>query len=149
MALSIVLAVLAAAANATASVLQRKGNRRQRDDGSLSPRVVWDLLHEPVWLGGVSAILTGFLLQAAALATGPIALVQPILVVELAFTLLLSSRVFHSQLHTREWVAVAGMSAGVAVLLVALGAHGGDAHRARPWAGRSAARSPRWWSSRW
>ncbi|HEX5346376.1 MAG TPA: hypothetical protein VFW64_04635 [Pseudonocardiaceae bacterium] len=32
-----------------------------------------------------------------------IALVQPILVLELGFTLLLAGAVFHSRLHQREW----------------------------------------------
>jgi drug/metabolite transporter (DMT)-like permease len=61
--LSVVLAVLAAMANATASVLQRKAARRQPDDGSLSVRLLWDLAHQPVWIGGISAIVIGFAFQ--------------------------------------------------------------------------------------
>jgi NADPH:quinone reductase-like Zn-dependent oxidoreductase len=59
-------------------------------------------------------------------ATGPILLIQPILVIELAFTLLLSSVVFAARLRLREWVAVTGMSGGVALLLVAFAPSGGD-----------------------
>lgn len=128
--LSVVLAVLAAMANATASVLQRKAARRQPDDDSLSVRILWDLAHQPAWIGGITAIVIGFALQAAALATGPILLIQPILVVELAFTLMLSGFVFRSTLRAREWTAVAGMSAGVAVLLVAFAPGGGDPRQA-------------------
>lgn len=126
MVLSVVLAVLAAAGNATASVLQRKATRREPESDSPSVSMVWDLVRQPVWWAGISAIVVGFALQAAALATGPILLIQPILVVELGFTLVLSSLVFHTRLHTREWGAVVGMSAGVAVLLVAFAPHGGD-----------------------
>ncbi len=134
MVLSVVLAVLAAASNATASVLQRKGARREEgsdEEGSgFSPKVILGLIRQPVWFCGVAAILTGFLLQAGALATGPIVLVQPILVVELPLTLLLASAVFRSRLHRREWFAVTGMSAGVALLLIGLSPSNGDAQHA-------------------
>ncbi|WP_225977993.1 DMT family transporter [Gandjariella thermophila] len=128
--LSVVLAVLASAANATASVLQRKGARREPASRSVGIPMLWDLLHQPAWVGGVVAIAAGFLLQAAALGTGPIALVQPILVFELGITLLLSGVVFHSRLHVREWAAVVGMSVGLALLLYALDPGGGDPSRA-------------------
>jgi drug/metabolite transporter (DMT)-like permease len=125
-ALSIVLAVLASVANATASVLQRKGARREPESRGSGVRMVWDLLHQRVWVGGVGAIIAGFLLQAGALGTGPIALVQPILVGELPITLLLAGMVFQARLHAREWAAVAGMSAGLSLLLYALAPAGGD-----------------------
>lgn len=126
MALSVILAVLAAMANATASVLQRKAARREPEGGGLSLRILLDLVRQPVWLAGIASILIGFALQVAALATGPILLIQPILIVELAFTLVLSSMVFRVRLHAREWAAISGMSAGVALLLVSLAPSGGS-----------------------
>lgn len=83
-----------------------------------------------MWLGGITSILVGFALQVAALATGPILLIQPLLIVELAFTLVLSGLVFKSPLHGREWVAIGGMSAGVALLLVGLAPSGGSPYAA-------------------
>jgi drug/metabolite transporter (DMT)-like permease len=130
--LSVIFAVLASAANATASVLQRKGARREPESRGVGIRMLWDLVHQPVWVGGVVAIAAGFLLQAAALGTGPIALVQPILVFELGLTLLLASVVFRTRLHTREWAAVAGMSVGLALLLYALAPGNGHPHSAAP-----------------
>ncbi|NKQ54324.1 DMT family transporter [Amycolatopsis sp. K13G38] len=130
MALAVMFAVLAAAANATASVLQRKAARREPDRGGLSLRMLLDLARQPAWIGGIITILLGFALQAAALAAGPILLVQPILILEVGFTLLLSTLVFRSRLHVREWVAVLGMSAGVALLLVAFAPRGGDTRNA-------------------
>ncbi|PXY28300.1 hypothetical protein BAY60_10460 [Prauserella muralis] len=124
--LSVVFAVLAALANATSSVLQRKGARRQSEDRSMSLRMLWDLAHEPPWLAGVVAILTGFVLQAAALATGPITLIQPLLVTELGFTLVLSRLLLRAGVHAREWSAAAGMTAGIALLLVSLRPRSGD-----------------------
>jgi len=69
----------------------------------------------------------GFLLQAGALATGPIALVQPVLVVELGFTLLLAAAVVpHQSARAGEWAAIAGMTGGLALLLFALQPSGGN-----------------------
>lgn len=118
------LAVLAACANAAASVLQRGANRRlarRADAGRL-----WPLLRDRAWLLGAGAIIAGFLLQASALGVGALSVVEPLLVLELPFTLLLASRVFHARLHRREWASVAGMTAGLAVVLHALAPVGGD-----------------------
>jgi drug/metabolite transporter (DMT)-like permease len=119
------LAVLAACANATSSVLQRKAGRRIPQGQNLSIRLIWSLLHQPVWFGGVLAITAGFLLQATALGSGQLSLVEPILVLELPATLLLATRVFRTQLHRREWGAAAAMAAGLAAMLYALSPSGG------------------------
>src|SRR5262249_37619119 len=112
------------------SVLQRMAARRPAHTTSSGIGMLWDLAHQPPWLAGIGAMLCGFLLQAGALATGPIALVQPVLILELGFTLLLSAAVFHSPLHRREWAAVIGMSVGLALLLLGLGPTGGNTRAA-------------------
>ena len=124
--LSVVLAVFASGANACASVLQRMAARRPKHTASGGIGMLWELAHQGPWLAGIGAMICGFLLQATALATGPIALVQPVLILELGFTLLLSGAVFTSSLHVREWSAVIGMSAGLALLLLGLEPSGGD-----------------------
>lgn len=128
--LSLFLAVLAALGNAAASVLQRKAAREEPEGKVTGLTLLWHLVHRPAWLGGIAVLIVAFLLQAAALSTGVIAVVQPILVLELPFTLLLASMVFRSRLHAREWVAIIGMSAGLAGMLYALQPGGGDPHRA-------------------
>jgi drug/metabolite transporter (DMT)-like permease len=131
--LTYVLAVLAACANAASSVLQRKANRQVPKRDNLSLRLIGRLLHEQVWFGGILAITAGFVLQATALGTGQLSVVEPILVLELPATLLLASRVFGSPMHGREWGAAAAMTAGLAGLLYFLS----------PSAGRTA--SVRWY----
>ena len=131
--LSVALAILAALGNATASVLQRKADREEPEGKATGLALLWDLVHRPAWLGGIAALIVAFLLQAAALATGAIALVQPILVLELAFTLLLASMVFGSRLRAREWAAIAGMTVGLASMLFALQPRGGAPQRASGW----------------
>lgn len=124
--LSVVLAVLAAAGNATASVLQRMAARREPAARSFSLRLMWDLAHQPVWVGGIVAITAGFLLQSIALGLGRLSVVQPLLVLELPLTLLLASVLFRARLRGREWTAAAGMSVGLAAFLYTLRPTGGE-----------------------
>jgi hypothetical protein len=49
--LSLVLAVLAALGNATASVLQRKANRDEPVGQAAGLALFWHLVHHPAWLG--------------------------------------------------------------------------------------------------
>jgi len=118
--LSYLLAVLAAFGNATSSVLQRKANREVPSNQNLSWRLIWSLLHQPVWFGGILAICVGFLLQATALGFGQLATVEPILVLELPLTLILASRVFGQGLHWREWGSAVVMTASLGALLFLL-----------------------------
>ncbi|MBV7700477.1 DMT family transporter [Streptomyces sp. TRM70350] len=119
--LSPLLAVLAAVASALASVLQRKAARDQPGKDNLSLRLVWHLLHRPVWLGGILSVIASFLLQAAALGTGRISVVQPLLALELPAALMVSRFLLGGRMGRREWGASAVMAAGVAGLIIALG----------------------------
>lgn len=123
--LSYLFAVLAACANATSSVMQRKANRQVPQRENLSIRLIWSLLHRPAWFAGVAAVTAGFLLQAAALGNGKISVVEPILVLELPLALILASRVFGSRLRSREWGSALAMTAALAGLLYVLSPSGG------------------------
>ena len=129
--LKYVLAVLAAGANAASSVLQRKANRQASQREDLSLRLIWSLAHQPVWFGGVLAVIAGFLLQATALGDGQLSVVEPVLVLELPATLILASRVFGARLHRREWGSAAAMTAGLAGLLYFLSPSGGRTENVR------------------
>jgi drug/metabolite transporter (DMT)-like permease len=118
--LSYLLAVLAAFGNATSSVLQRKANREVPRNQNLSWRLIWSLLHQPVWFGGILAICVGFLLQATALGFGQLATVEPILVLELPLTLILASRVLGQRMHRREWGSAAVITVSLGALLFLL-----------------------------
>ncbi|MEU8267227.1 DMT family transporter [Sphaerisporangium sp. NPDC049002] len=115
--IAVVLALLAAASNAVASVLQRRAARSVPVRPGFRRALILTLVRRPVWLGGIAALIGGFLFQAAALSAGGLVLVQPVLVSELPFTMVLLSFVFHVKLGRRSWLAVAAMSAGLAVFL--------------------------------
>lgn len=76
-----------------------------------------DLVRSPLWLAGWSTNLLGFLVQATALHLGSVALVQPLLVTQLLFTLLLVAGFNHRRLLTRDWISALSICAGVAIFL--------------------------------
>jgi drug/metabolite transporter (DMT)-like permease len=73
------------------SVAEQRGTKRVKRREGLSPKILLDLVREPVWLTGIAATLVGFALQVVALSLGPLALVEPILVCDLIFAVLISA----------------------------------------------------------
>lgn len=117
--IAVVFALLAAASNALASVLQRRAARSAPKEFAFRPALLWDLIRRRVWLGGIGALIAGFLLQALALGNAGLALVQPLLVAELPFTMVLIARLSRIRLDRRTWAAVGAMTIGLVGFLVA------------------------------
>lgn len=135
--LVVVLALLAALSNATASVLQRRAAADEPDGGAGTRQAVrWlrNVLRRPLWVAGAGMLALSTVLQAAALGLGSLALVQPLMAAELLFTLVVGSAVFHRRPDPRTWLAFAALAAGLAVFLTS----------AAPTAGRSTASAGRW-----
>lgn len=123
--LTVFLALAAATANAGASTLQRKAAGRVPDREALRPALIFHLFHYPIWFAGIGAVFVAFLLQAAALSTGAVVLVQSVLVIELPLTLLFSALILGSRLGRREWAAVVVMALGLSAILAAAAPGGG------------------------
>lgn len=128
MIISSVLAVLAAISNAGSNVLQRRANSEEPPDRSLSPRLIWDLLHRGDWLLGVGFATASFLLQAGALSAGELAYVQPIILLELPLTMVAAKLVLGSRLGKAEWCAIGMLTVGLAGLVGFLSPSGGTSH---------------------
>jgi hypothetical protein len=124
--LAAALAVLAAAANASASVLERRVNRDQPDRAAMRWELVARLVRQPLWLAAMGTTAVSFVLQAAALGVGQLSMVQPILVLELPMTLLIAARAFGNDLGRREGSAVGAMTAGLGALTLAASPTGGS-----------------------
>jgi drug/metabolite transporter (DMT)-like permease len=120
------LAVLAAASNALASVLQRHAARTAPEDQAFRLGLIAYLIRRPAWLGGIGALIAGFLFQAAALSFGELSLVQPILVVELPFTMIFVGLLLRVRTGRRSWFAVGVLTVGLVALLLAAGPSEGD-----------------------
>lgn len=123
--LSALFALLTAVANATGTVLQRIAARRVPPGDAFSVRLVRHLLRSPAWLGGIAVIVGAAACQALALTLGSLSLVQPILVTELPFTLLIAAAVSRRPLPAAGWVASVMVAAGLGLALAAAAPSGG------------------------
>jgi hypothetical protein len=126
---AILLALMASLCTATASVCQRIGARSSETSG-FDVWLVFRLARQPVWLLGVVAMIGGFLFQLTALHFGALALVQPILAVELllVFGYMAIAGAGRVRVQRRDWLAAAAMSAGIALFLRLASPSGGRLH---------------------
>jgi drug/metabolite transporter (DMT)-like permease len=124
---AIPFALAASVCTATSSVCQRLGARNSVS-GGFDVWLIFRLARRPIWLVGILSMILGFVFQLEALHYGPLALVQPILALELLFVFgymaVLSSR----RVAPRDWMAATAMSAGLGLLLFAAAPSGGRQH---------------------
>jgi drug/metabolite transporter (DMT)-like permease len=116
---SYLAAFLAAVANASSNVLNRKATQEEPARVEFRPKLILNLLRRRVWLIAVAIMLVSFILGATALGTGQLAAVQ-IIILEPPMTLIGGARFLGSRLGAREWAAIAGMTGGVIGLLASL-----------------------------
>jgi drug/metabolite transporter (DMT)-like permease len=78
-------AVLGAAGFGLASAAQQRATHEVDRERTLDPRLLVHLAGRPMWLLGLGATIGALALQLVALAFGPVAVVQPLLVTGVAF----------------------------------------------------------------
>ena len=126
---AVLLALAASLCTATASVCQRAGARcTGLAAGGFDARLIVRLARQPTWLLGIAAMIGGFVFQLTALHFGELGLVQPILAAELLFVFGYLAVAGSRQPNLRDWLAVAGMSAGIGVFLRLAAPSGGRLH---------------------
>jgi hypothetical protein len=103
---SVLFALLTSLSNGSGAVLERKAAAQVPPERSMRLSLVGDLLRRRIWLAGIGMVIIAALCQAAALATGPIALVQPIFIIELPATLLLAALYNRKPLYLLPWRAI-------------------------------------------
>jgi drug/metabolite transporter (DMT)-like permease len=72
------------------AVADQRSTKRVKKRKGLSPAILADLARQSLWLIAIVANLAGFALQVVALSLGSLALVQPLLVFDLVFAVLIS-----------------------------------------------------------
>jgi drug/metabolite transporter (DMT)-like permease len=114
--LAVVFALAAALANAVNLMTQHKASigAPKRVKGW---RLALYLPRQPLWLLGVAAAVGSFVFQALALHNGPMSVVQPLLITELVFTLVLRRVWIHQDLARAAWVSVSVVCVALAVFL--------------------------------
>jgi drug/metabolite transporter (DMT)-like permease len=123
--LCVLFALLGAASNAAGTVLQRKAALAVPPGDALKPRLMADLVRQPAWLLGICGVVGAALFQALALVAGPLALAQPVFILELPFALLIALPVLHRSLPRSGWSSVACMVAGLVLALASAAPDGG------------------------
>ena len=130
---SLVAALTAALCYGVASVMQaiavRAASRRSAKAVSeggegVDPGLLVRMLHQGLFLASVAIDLTGFVAQLVALRRLPVFAVQAIIAANLAVTAVFAAWLMKMRLELREWLAVAGVVVGVALLELSAGAQG-------------------------
>lgn len=96
------------------------------DREAMHVSLIGHLLRQKVWLAGISLVIVAAVCQAVALATGPIAVVQPIFVIELPATLLLAGFVMRVRVPRPVWFGAAAVTAGLALGMASAAPGGGS-----------------------
>jgi drug/metabolite transporter (DMT)-like permease len=114
-----ILALLAAFAFALGTVLQQRGTL-QTSAAEGDPRFLAEIIRKPVWLLGGALQACGWVLQAAALNRGSLALVQSLCALSLVFALPLGVRLTGQRVGRRAIVGACATLLGI-ILFVAVG----------------------------
>ena len=122
---AIVAALGASAGFAVSALLEQSAARQVPQRRMFDPRLLADLVRYRSWLLSIVATIAGFALQVVALHFGPLALVQPILVCDLVFVVLLSALIRGGRPDRTILAGVLCCTAGIAVFLAVAQPTGG------------------------
>jgi hypothetical protein len=120
-----------------AAVADQRSTKRVDTRGTLSPKIILDLVRQPLWVAAIGANIVGFALQVVALSFGSLAVVQPLLVFDLIFAVLISwylrkrnhiQRPGGNRADQVMFAGVAATAAGVAGFLAIAQPSGGESH---------------------
>jgi hypothetical protein len=121
--IAVTTALCAALLFGISSVADQRSTKRVKTEKTLSPSILVDLVRQPLWLIAIATNIAGFALQVVALSAGSLAVVQPLLVFDLVFAVLIvrSYRWDASTLPpgTKRWDPVLLAGVGAATLGVA------------------------------
>lgn len=118
LALVVVLSVLAALSNATSAVLQRRASGKVSAKHLFKGSFVLEVAQNKLWLAGMGLQVAAFILQAGALHSGSLIVVEPLMTVDLLFLLVILHFKLGVEAGRREWLGVLALCAGLSGLLV-------------------------------
>ena len=115
-AIAVVAALTAGFCFAAGSVVQQ-GVARQSGDEALRIRLLWDLVRQPRWVGGVALEAFSFVILGVALVFGPLTLVLPLAATDVLFALPLIARRQRRSLTRQDMLGALTVAAGIAIFL--------------------------------
>jgi drug/metabolite transporter (DMT)-like permease len=119
-----VAAVMQAVAVRAASHRTSSGGQPASALGNVDPGLIVRMLHQWRFVASLGLDTLGFLAQLVALRRLPLFAVQAMIASNLAVTAVVAAWMIHIELAWREWLAVAGVIAGVGLLGSSAGAQG-------------------------
>ena len=122
--LAALFALAAAFANALNVVAQHRANV-QAPTGASVWRLARYLVRQPVWLLGGVGMIGAFVFQALALHNGQLSVVQPLLVTELVFALILRRLWVRQEISAAAWTSAAVTCIGLAIFVAMSEPQGG------------------------
>jgi len=124
-------AVASSICAAISNVLQHRMARRGPAGRGLRLRLVWHLMHQPVWLLGLLAAGAALALHALALGGAQLSVVQPILISSLLFALPASALLEGQRPSAAEWAWAALLVVGLGSFLALARSTGGTSQPAQ------------------
>jgi hypothetical protein len=131
--IAIVTALAAALLLGISAAADQRSTKKVKVRRVLSPEILLDLVRQRLWLFAIAANIAGFGLQVVALSFGSLALVQPLLVGDLVFSVLIL-RVWLRRTGVEMprtgpvFLGIAATALGVAAFLVIAQPSGGRTH---------------------
>jgi drug/metabolite transporter (DMT)-like permease len=119
LAVAVPCAVASGLAYGTATAVQHRA--AHRGSGRADARGVLRLARDPRWLGAVGGDVVGLVLQVVALATGPVVLVQPLLVLAVPVALPVGRLLGGPAPTWRDYAACAGILGSLAAFFALVG----------------------------
>jgi drug/metabolite transporter (DMT)-like permease len=123
--LAIPLAICAALCNALTTIFQRLGVQTAPKERGHGLKLMHHVVRRPIWHAGLGLMVGSFVFQAVALGFGTLSVVQPLMVTELVFLVVILRGWFGAPLGWREAVGTLLTVVGLAGFLAISNAGGG------------------------
>lgn len=124
LAVAIPFGLASAVVYGTSSVVQHKVAQEQADDHGASAAGLIRLIKHPIFLLSLGGDFIGFLLNLVALSTGPVVLIQPLVVLMLPVALIAGWLMGGHKPTFGDYLGVAGVLMGLATFLALIGIPG-------------------------
>jgi drug/metabolite transporter (DMT)-like permease len=106
----------------TSIVVQHRIAQQHAGEGGLtSVSGLVKMLKHPTWLLAIAGDFVGFLLQIVALSTGPVVMIQPLVVLMLPVSLIVSATLGWHRPRAGDYLGVVAVVGGLAVFLALIG----------------------------
>ncbi len=125
MVVAVPFGVASAIVYGTSIVVQhRTAQQHAGDDGDASASGLLRMARNPAWLLAIAGDFVGFVLQIIALSTGPVVIIQPLVVLMLPVSLGVSFLLGGARPKLGDYLGVLGVLGGLAVFLALVGKPG-------------------------